>query len=165
MNETETKTTYLADYKPPPFLIEAVDLEFDIYENHTIVTSILRVSENPKVARKSDPFYLDGEELELLEVCINDVALKSEQYHKTAEGLTILEVPDSFTFKAKIKIRPALNTKLEGLYTSKTGLFTQCEAEGFRRITFFPDRPDVMCLFTTTIIADEKTEFSRFVQH
>ena len=156
MNKAEPKTTYLADYKPPPFLIEAVDLEFEIQEDHTLVTSSLKVIKNPQSGKKTGPFYLHGEELELVEIKINEVHLENQHYSLDERGLTILEVPECFTLGAKIKIKPSMNTKLEGLYASKTGLFTQCEAEGFRRITFFPDRPDVMCLFTTTIIADKE---------
>ena len=156
MSKLEPKTTYLIDYKPPPFLIEAVDLEFEIHESHTLVTSRLKVTRNPQSEEKTSPFNLDGEELELIEININEVTLENQHYSLNEQGLTIHEVPERFTFGAKVKIEPSMNTKLEGLYASKTGLFTQCEAEGFRRITFFPDRPDVMCLFTTTIIADKK---------
>ena len=156
MSKLEPKTTYLVDYKPPPFLIEAVDLEFEIHESHTLVTSRLKVTRNPQSEEKISPFNLDGEELELIEININEVTLENQHYSLNEQGLTIHEVPERFTFGAKVKIEPSMNTKLEGLYASKTGLFTQCEAEGFRRITFFPDRPDVMCLFTTTIIANKE---------
>ena len=156
MNKAEPKTTYLADYKPPPFLIEAVDLEFEIQEDHTLVTSSLKVTKNPQSDEKTGPFYLNGEELELVEIKMNEVTLENQHYALDEQGLTIHEVPESFILLTKVKIKPSMNTKLEGLYASKTGLFTQCEAEGFRRITFFPDRPDVMCLFTTTIIADKE---------
>ena len=134
MNKAEPKTTYLADYKPPPFLIEAVDLEFEIQEDHTLVTSSLEVTKNPQSDEKTGPFNLNGEELDLVEIKINEVTLENQHYALDEQGLTIHEVPEHFILWTKVKIKPSMNTKLEGLYASKTGLFTQCEAEGFRRI-------------------------------
>jgi aminopeptidase N len=149
------QTTYLKDYQPPPFLIATVALDIDIGESGTIVTSVLAVSRNPESADPHAPLTLDGDELELLEVAIDDHKLADEEYAISPKQLSIESVPDSFSLRTQVRIEPDKNTQLMGLYRSKDGYFTQCEAEGFRRITYFLDRPDVMSLYTTTIHANK----------
>ncbi|MCZ6664454.1 MAG: aminopeptidase N, partial [Gammaproteobacteria bacterium] len=147
-------TVYLRDYTPPPFLISSVDLDIDIRENHTVVKASLAMSRNPKAVDASAPLSLDGEELELVAVSIDGRRLQTADYDLNREHLRIAEVPDAFIFATEVRIRPDENTQLMGLYASRDGYFTQCEAEGFRRITFFIDRPDVMSRYTTTIHAE-----------
>jgi len=151
------QTTFLKDYAPPPFLIAHVELDIDITAEDAIVSAALSVARNPQ-APADAPLVLDGDELELLEVSIDAAKLDANDYEATPERLTIANVPDTFRLETQVRIYPAKNTQLMGLYRSKDGYFTQCEAEGFRRITYFLDRPDVMSRYTTTIYAD-KAEF------
>ena len=147
-------TIYLKDYQPPAFLVSRVDLDVDIRDDHAIATSTLDVSRNPACDDRSAALKLDGDELELLSVAIDGKALEQTRYSQDAAGLTIAAMPAQCSVRTVARIRPRDNTKLMGLYASSDGYFTQCEAEGFRRITFFPDRPDVMARYTSTIHAD-----------
>ena len=149
------KTIYLKDYTPSAFLIPTVELDVALFEEHTRVTSRLTMRRNPAAADRSAPLVLDGEELALESVALNGRPLVEAEYALTAEHLTIPDVPDEFVLETVCRIRPQDNTKLSGFYASKDGCFTQCEAEGFRRITYFIDRPDVMARFTTTLHADK----------
>jgi aminopeptidase N len=148
------KTIHLKDYTPPAFLISTVDLDVDIRVDDTLVKATLAVSRNPQAPRSRPPLELDGDELELLSVAVDGRPLDNSAYALDAERLTIAGVPDRFALETVVRIRPNQNSKLMGLFASKDGFFSQCEAEGFRRITFFPDRPDVMARYTTTIHAD-----------
>ncbi len=150
------KTIYLKDYTPSPFLIATVDLDVALHDDHTQVTGRLHVKRNPASTEKRAPLVLNGEELKLESVSIDRRLLRPEQYALDAEHLTIPDVPDDFVLETVCRIRPQDNTKLSGFYASKNGCFTQCEAEGFRRITFFIDRPDVMARYTTTLHADRE---------
>jgi aminopeptidase N len=152
------KTIYLKDYTPPAFLIPTVDLDVDIRDEDTLVKATLVISRNPLAAGLNTPLELDGDELELLSVALDGRPLDKTEYTLDAEHLTIAAVPDRFTLDTVVRIRPRQNSRLMGLFASKDGFFSQCEAEGFRRITFFPDRPDVMARYTTTIHAD-RAEF------
>ncbi len=145
----------LADYTPPAFLIPAGDLSFDIRDEATTVTTRLTCMRNPTAADKSGPLALDGDELKLESVRLDGRLLAEGEYHALPERLTISSVPERFILETVCTLDPARNTKLMGLYASSTGFFTQCEAEGFRRITYFIDRPDVMSRFTTTLRADK----------
>ena len=149
------QTTYLNDYTPPSFLITSVILDIDIRDDYTIVASALAISRNPAAIDRSAPLVLDGEELELLELKLDGRKFDDTEYELDPEHLTIVDVPDAFGLEIQVKISPQSNTQLMGLYASKDGFFTQCEAEGFRRITFFLDRPDIMSVYTTTIRADK----------
>ena len=153
MLNSPPRTVYLKDYTPPAFLVSTVDLDVDIHEPYTHVRAVLRVRRNPS-ARGTSPLVLDGDELDLEWVKIDERTLTRDEYRTDAEHLSIERVPDAFTLETCVRILPAQNTKLMGLYASKDGLFTQCEAEGFRRITYFLDRPDVMARYTTTIHAE-----------
>jgi aminopeptidase N len=148
------KTIHLKDYTPPAFLVSTVDLDVDIRDDDALVKATLAVSRNPLGAGSRAPLELDGDELELLSLALDGRPLASSAYTLDAKHLTIPGVPVRFTLETVVRIRPKQNSKLMGLFASKDGFFSQCEAEGFRRITFFPDRPDVMARYTTTIRAD-----------
>ncbi|WP_457746508.1 aminopeptidase N [Sulfurimonas sp.] len=148
----EVKAIYLKDYKKPDFAIASVNLRFELYEEYAIVTNIMQI-EKKNVAVNN--LKLDTLELELQELYINDLKLHDNRYIVDDEALTILNVPQKFEIKIQNKIYPQNNTELEGLYKSGDIFCTQCEPEGFRRITPYIDRPDVMSVFTTTVIADK----------
>ena len=148
-------TIYLKDYRPPAFLVPRVDLDVEIHDEHTIVSATLTVSRNPESRARDAALELQGDELELLSIAIDGKPLDNTRYSQSSEGLTIPALPAQCSVQTVVRIRPRVNTKLMGLYASKDGYFTQCEAEGFRRITFFPDRPDVMARYTTTVHADK----------
>src|SRR5687767_8849715 len=145
MREPQPKAVHLKDYTPPPFRVESIHLDVDIREDHAITRAKLAVRRNAAGA-----LVLDGDELELVSVSVDG---KKPRYEVTPEKLTVYDVPDAFTLKTVSRIVPQKNTKLEGLYGTKHGFVTQCEAEGFRRITWFIDRPDVMAKYTTTVRA------------
>jgi aminopeptidase N len=149
------KTIFLKDYTPPVFLVSSVDLDVDLRDDHALIKAKLAITRNPKSADPKAPLELDGDELELVSVALDGKALGNGDFTVSGEHLEIPGVPDRFTLATAVRIRPKQNTKLMGLYASKDGYFTQCEAEGFRRITFFPDRPDVMARYTNTIHADK----------
>jgi aminopeptidase N len=146
MREPQAKAIHLKDYTPPAFRVDSVDLDVDIRDDHALVRAKLRMRRNAP-----GPLVLDGDELELISVFLNG---KKPQFTVTAEQLSIPVVPDAFTLETVTRICPQKNTKLEGLYATKNGFVTQCEAQGFRRITWFPDRPDIMARYTTTVRAD-----------
>jgi aminopeptidase N len=155
MLDSAPQSTHLKDYAPPAFLISRIALDIDIRDACTRVTSLLDVTRNPHSSASDAALQLDGEELELLSVEIDGRALESGDYALEGSQLTIQDLPGECQIRTVVHIRPESNTHLMGLYTSKDGYFTQCEAEGFRRITWFIDRPDVMARYTTTIHADK----------
>ncbi|MBN8463655.1 MAG: aminopeptidase N [Dechloromonas sp.] len=149
--KTDTPPTiFLKDYTPPAFFVDRVDLDFVIETGATTVSATLALRRNP--ARPPRPLVLDGEELETLSVAVDG---EKAPFSVTANTLTIAGVPDAFTLHTVVRIDPGANTGLSGLYRSRDGYFTQCEAQGFRRITWFPDRPDVMSTYTVTLHADQ----------
>jgi aminopeptidase N len=149
----------LADYRPPAFLIDTVDLVFALRDGDTRVKSRLGIRRNPAAADSTEPLHLDGDELELVSLALDGEALGANRYQLSSDGgLILTSVPDAFTLDVETKIAPESNTALSGLYVSGGNFCTQCEPEGFRRITYFSDRPDVMARYTTTIVAD-KTRF------
>ena len=151
--KTDTpQTIYLKDYTAPAYLVDTVDLDFNIETGSTVVTSTLAMRRNPAVA--SQPLVLDGEDLETLSVTVDG---QNAPYSATASTLTIEHLPDAFTLRTVVRICPDKNTRLSGMYRSKDGYFTQCEAQGFRRITWFLDRPDVMATYSVTLHADKAT--------
>ncbi|MFC1602231.1 aminopeptidase N [Pseudomonadota bacterium] len=147
------KTIHLKDYQSPDFYIDQVELHFDLGEEYTLVRSLLFMRRNSDVA--SAPLRLHGEQLELMSLKLDEEQLESNAYFQDDEGLTIFQVPEQFILESTVRIFPQENTALEGLYQSGSMFCTQCEAEGFRRITWYLDRPDVMACFTTTITADK----------
>lgn len=155
--KTETpKTIYLKDYKPYPFEIKHIDLDFDIHEGYTIVTA---TTQFVRMNEKAKDVFLNGEHLELIYVKVNGV--KTDKFKADETSLRIptpqdLNEDNEFTIEIQTRIKPEENTRLEGLYKSGDTYCTQCEAEGFRSITYYPDRPDVMTIFTTRIEADKE---------
>ncbi len=145
----------LADYHPPDWLVETVDLDVALDPIRTIVRARLKLKPNP-LAQAPAPVVLDGDELRLRSIKLDGDELGADAYATAPDGLTILQPPPrAFVLETETEIDPTANTKLMGLYRSGTAYTTQCEAEGFRRITYFPDRPDVMAVFTTRIEADK----------
>ena len=145
---------YLSEYKPTDYWVDTVDLHFDLHETATRVTSRLGMRRREGVAA-SQALVMHGENLQLKSIAINDKALDETDYQVDDETLTIHNVPDTFTLQIENEINPEANTSLNGLYVSSGNFCTQCEAEGFRRITYMYDRPDVMSAYTTTIVADK----------
>lgn len=152
-----SKTVYLKDYKAPTYYIHKTNLRFELFDEYTDVTTTLELQRNGE-GSVTEPLKLNGEALELLEIHVDGKPLSTEQYYLDAEHLILLQPSKSFSLKTRVRIKPQENTSLEGLYKSRTMYCTQCEAEGFRKITYYLDRPDVMSDFTTTIVAD-KTQF------
>ncbi|WP_445990010.1 aminopeptidase N [Chromobacterium haemolyticum] len=149
----QPQVKYRNDYAAPAFLIDRVDLSFDIEDDATRVHARLVVTRNDKAARQDD-LVLDGSAA-LVAVTLDGERLDESGYALADEQLTVRGVPDSFILEVETEIDPAANTSLMGLYASNGNLFTQCEPEGFRKITYYLDRPDVMAKFTTTIMADK----------
>ncbi|MGH7152306.1 MAG: M1 family aminopeptidase, partial [Acetobacteraceae bacterium] len=149
------RETRLADYRPPAFLVDTIDLTFDLHERATRVRSRMTLRRNP-AATTDSALHLDGADQPVLRLAIDGAEIGANRYHIDDTGITIPDVPNRLLLECETEINPQANTELSGLYLSNGGFFTQCEAEGFRRITWFPDRPDVMARFTTTIIADAK---------
>ncbi|MCF4009735.1 aminopeptidase N [Rheinheimera sp. UJ63] len=152
MNDTlHRQPKRLADYQPPCFTIRTIDLTFELAATATRVTSILRFKRNTP-----GNMVLDGQQLILESITLNGEALTAAQYQLTADSLTLSNVPDQGELEIVTLINPEQNTALEGLYLADGVYCTQCEAEGFRRITYYPDRPDVLAIFSTTIITDNQ---------
>ena len=150
MNRETPPTIYLKDYTPPPWWIDTVDLDFVIAAGATTVSARLALRRNPAVA--AQPLVLDGEELETLSVSVDG---QPAAFVATPTSLTLTDLPDTCTLTTVVRIAPDQNTRLSGLYRSKDGYFTQCEAQGFRRITWFLDRPDVMSVYSVTLHANQ----------
>ncbi|CAN1510238.1 PepN Aminopeptidase N [Rhabdaerophilaceae bacterium] len=145
----------LADYRPPNFLIDHVDLDFALHPSETMVNAVLHLRRNPDGVPDA-PLVLDGEDLILWEISLNETALFADRYTVGGGKLTIPVVPDMpFKVIVKTQINPAANTRLMGLYRSNGIYCTQCEADAFRRITYFLDRPDVMSTYSVRIEAEK----------
>ena len=151
MRTEEAITIRREDYAPPSYLADTIELEFDLDPERTLVTATTRFRRNPD---GSGDFALDGDALELVEIAIDGRPLQGDEYSCNPRLLQIKQVPEQFTLRLVTAIAPRQNTELMGLYVSSDNFFTQCEAEGFRRITYFPDRPDVMARYTVTMRAD-----------
>ncbi len=147
-------TIYLRDYKKPDYQLDSVELTFDLHETRTRVYSRLAFKRAPGI-KKPVALKLDASHLQLIMLKLNSEILAPHQYQLEDESLSILTPPEQFELEIETQINPQENTALEGLYLSSGMFCTQCEAEGFRRITFFPDRPDVMSRFKVTIRADK----------
>ncbi|MCQ8116069.1 aminopeptidase N [Methylomonas rosea] len=157
MRDASPQTVFLKDYTPPEYLIEQIELNFDLDEQHTLVRSTLSLRRNPQSQDSSAALTLLGEELQLVSIAIDGRLLMQSQYVLGEEALVVHEVPQDRPFQIVIEntINPQANTALEGLYLSSSMLCTQCEAQGFRKITWFLDRPDVMSRFKTTLTGDK----------
>ena len=146
----------LADYRPPDWLIDRVALDFKLGEGGTEVAARLEVRRNPAAGEGPRPLVLDGQELELLGLTVDGEALGANRYTVDDDHLTIEGLPDACLLETRVRIHPEANTALEGLYVSNGIFCTQCEPEGFRKITYFLDRPDVMARYRVRIEAERE---------
>jgi len=145
------QTIYLKDYQKPSFLVESINLDIQVYDDHTIVDSTLVMKRQTTGA-----LVLLGRDLELKSIQLNGQILSAAQYDLDDEQLLITDAPDQVILQIQVVIHPESNTQLEGLYKAGDLFVTQNEPEGFRKITFYPDRPDVLAEFTTRVEADKK---------
>ena len=152
--DSSPQTIFRKDYLPPSFLVDTVELGFDLDPARTVVASRITLRQNP--ASKSRDIVLHGEDIELVALRMNGKLLKPGQYQLDASTLTIKKAPADVVLEIETLCAPVNNTTLSGLYVSNGSFYTQCEAEGFRRITYFPDRPDVMAKYTVMLRADKK---------
>ncbi|MDX1605122.1 MAG: M1 family aminopeptidase, partial [Candidatus Competibacterales bacterium] len=148
---------YLQDYTPPNHWIDRVELRFELGETHTDVYARLNLRHNPDTNPGDRPLVLHGQALELRAIALDGQPLEKPVFRLGDERLILPEVPETFTLELVTRIYPQDNTALEGLYQSGGNFCTQCEAEGFRRITYFLDRPDVMAVYTTTLVANRQS--------
>lgn len=155
MKQGQPKAVYLKDYTPPAYSVDALSLVFELGEESTKVISVANYRRNPDVSADT-PLELYGEELELLEIRLNGLPLTDKDYVLSETGMSVFNVSAMCTLEIVTRIYPQKNTSLEGLYKSSGNFCTQCEAQGFRKITYYPDRPDVMSVFTTQILADKQ---------
>ena len=155
MKEGEARTVYLRDYEAPAFLVDAVELDIDLQEDCAIIKANLQIRRNSLGG--TGPLQLDGVDLELLAVELNGRRLLANEYQADAAGLEVFDVPDRFQLGTRVRVEPHRNTSLEGLYQSGSIFCTQCEAEGFRKITYYLDRPDVLSRFRTRISAPRQS--------
>ncbi|MGP3789581.1 aminopeptidase N [Pseudomonas sp. B392_1p] len=156
MRTEQPKTIYLKDYQVPEYLIDETSLTFELYEDHSLVHAQLVMRRNPEAGPGLPPLVLNGQNMELLSLRLDDRDLTAADYLLSPSELTVQPDSASFTLDSTVRIHPETNTALEGLYKSGTMFCTQCEAEGFRKITYYLDRPDVMSSFTTTVSADKQ---------
>ena len=155
MRDANPGVIYLKDYQPPAFLVEHTRLHFDLREEEALVTAELQLRRHSD-AGPGEPLTLSGQELELLEISLDGRPLTEDEYRLDSETLSIPGMPERATLRTRCRIRPQDNTSLEGLYKSRAMFCTQCEAEGFRKITWYPDRPDVLAPFDVVIEADRE---------
>jgi len=152
MRDANPGTVYLKDYRPPGYLLNRTELHFELHEDCALVRSRLHLLRDSSITQLTS-LELHGQELELLSVAIDGRELTTEEYDVTAEALLIFNVPEQCVVACRTRIRPQENTSLSGLYKSRSLFCTQCEAEGFRKITYYLDRPDIMSVFTVTVEA------------
>jgi aminopeptidase N len=155
-NTTETHTHYLEDYQVPDFLCDALYLHVDLHEDQTSVHGVLHLRRNPAAKNTQTPLVLNGESMVLESLLLDGTPLSSDLYQVNQDSLTVQKLPQTFILETMVKIKPQENLALSGLYKSRNNYCTQCESHGFRRISYFLDRPDVMTKFTVTISADKK---------
>jgi len=153
---SEPQPIYLSDYRPPAYRVIRTELTFDLDPAATRVKARLHLERHPE-REAGTPLELDGEQLDLKAIAIDGQALGEDEYAVGEAGLVVHRVPQAFLLDTEVEVSPDANTALSGLYRSSGMYCTQCEAEGFRRITFYPDRPDVMATFSTTVIGDAAT--------
>ena len=149
------KTVYRKEYTPYPWNLEHVTLRFEIGDSVTRVSSKLQIHRNEATSPVTD-IELDGQDMELVSISMNGRRLEESGYSIQSDKLVVHDAPEKCTLEMVVDIKPHENTALVGLYPSGNFLLTQCEAEGFRNITYFPDRPDVMSCFEVTLVADAK---------
>jgi aminopeptidase N len=151
--DSSPTTIYRKDYTPPAFLVDTVELGFDLDPDRTVVANRITMRHNP--VSDSQDIVLHGEEIELVQLRMNGKLLAPTEYKVDGSILTIKNAPADVVLEIESLCSPVQNTTLSGLYVSNGNFFTQCEAEGFRRITYFPDRPDVMAKYTVMLRADK----------
>ncbi|KAB0663879.1 aminopeptidase N [Oryzomonas japonica] len=156
MTETAHTTIHRHDYRPPDYTVESVDLRFELGEDTTLVRSRLALRAAYDRSGGERPLVLDGHRFVLRSLSLDGTPLAPEAFQVSAETLVVPSVPASFTLEVETELRPQDNTFLEGLYRSNGMFCTQCEAQGFRSITYYPDRPDVLSIFTVTVVADRE---------
>ncbi|MEP3824410.1 MAG: aminopeptidase N [Marinobacter sp.] len=155
MRTSQPQTIYLNEYQVPAYLVDRVDLRFELFEDGARVHSTMAVRRNPEASQADAPLQLDGDSLTLESVSLDGVVLSGDAYEEQGDKLVVNSVPAQFELNVVTWIEPQNNTRLEGLYKSSGMFCTQCEAEGFRCITYYPDRPDVMAVFRTRVEADK----------
>lgn len=151
MSEQAVKIIRRADYNLPGIMVDSIDLCFDLFDDYVLVSNTMSINN----LDDTKPLFLNGESLELVSISLNNEFLTSSQYEFVDDGIVIKETTAQLELKIVTKIYPQKNTQLSGLYRSNKLFCTQCEAQGFRRITYFLDRPDVLSIYTTKIIADK----------
>ncbi|HDZ46106.1 hypothetical protein LCGC14_0054870 [marine sediment metagenome] len=154
---SDPQPVYLSDYQPPAYRVTHAELTFDLDPAATRVKARLMMERHTEASADA-PLVLNGEHLKLISLSIDDAPLDETAYQVDEESLRIGQVPERFVLESEVEIAPKDNTALEGLYQSNGMYCTQCEAEGFRRITYYPDRPDVMATFKVTVIGDQQHE-------
>lgn len=157
MKTDQPVTIFRKDYRPFPFSIEDLHLKFELYDDCAVVTSTAKYHKNIDSSEDVSEIFLYGEQLELISIKRDDDFISAEQYKVDEQGISIELEKNDFTLAIKTKIYPDKNSSLEGLYRSSGIFCTQCEAEGFRKITYYPDRPDVLTKFTTRVEADKES--------
>ncbi|MFH0783709.1 MAG: aminopeptidase N [Pseudomonadota bacterium] len=157
MNDEKRVPIYRKDYAVFDYIVEHLNLKFELFEEKTQVTAHALYRKNPLSKKDNAPLLLFGEKLELVSISMNGINLTLDRYRVDDKCLCLDNPPDAFSLITVTRIHPAKNTALEGLYLSSGNYCTQCEAEGFRTITYYPDRPDVLTKFTTRIEADRQT--------
>ena len=155
MRTEQPKMIALSDYRLPDYLIDETHLTFELYESHALVHARLLLQRNPELDNSLPPLVLDGQQLELVSIALDGQTLSAAEYELTDSHLQVQPKQSVFELTSTVRIEPQNNTALEGLYKSSGMFCTQCEAEGFRKITYYLDRPDVMSRFTTTIHAEK----------
>ncbi len=156
MSAEKPRAIYRRDYRLPDYRIDCVELDFDLREDETLVRARLAVRREPTLLGDAPPLVLAGQELETLSLAIDGRPLAAREYGEGDESLEIPAPPERFTLESLVRIHPERNTALSGLYRSSGNFCTQCEAHGFRRITWFLDRPDVMARYAVRIEADRE---------
>ncbi len=154
--EQQPKTIRREDYRVPAYLVDSVELQFDLDPEKTSISSRLQIRSNTHAATRDKVLVLDGEGLDLQEIRLDGRPLAENDYQISKNSLAIPNVPDQFVLETTVIVNPSANTALEGLYISSENFCTQCEAEGFRRITYYPDRPDVLARFDVIIRAESR---------
>ena len=155
MRTEQPKMIALSDYRLPDYLIDETHLTFELHESYALVHARLLMQRNPGLDESLPPLVLDGQQLELVDIALEGRQLSAVEYSLTDSHLQVQPTQNAFELSTTVRIEPQKNTALEGLYKSSGMFCTQCEAEGFRKITYYLDRPDVMSRFTTTIHAEK----------
>ncbi len=151
MSDKKPQPKYLKDYRPSEYLIDTLDLRFELGENGTLVTATSAFRRNPEGEASGSALFLHGREQELISLKMDGAEIPLDEIEIDEEGLRLPATPDAFTLQTITRIHPETNTSLEGLYKSGGNFCTQCEAEGFRKITYFLDRPDVMTRYKVRV--------------